>query len=491
MLKPMQKLCGCLGSISGRKRSARRRAGASVRTPTCAIEALEPRVLLSARAILDFGDAELTAEEMDQGGWQSPGNTFKPGFHRLFTNARPQLDMNGDGTVNGSDATIAISSIVKKVQQDFAPYDLSIIVGSQDRYQHVLTDAQPGDVLVMVTGGSNFLTGQAAAGLSPWADLGNERDEIVWAFGNAHSVSSADQFVNKVARTVSHEMGHAFGLGHIVSNSPEFDDARLHHLMNTDFPDVGHDFNFQDIEYETDVLDPRTRTYESQNQELNKSSQNAHDYLKTVLGESSGSWMAALKPGELTIVGNDYANTIAVTQGPGDEWTVMQSSDIPISFSWYGGWSRGGTWTITTTTTLDAANPGIDSLNPYDDPISSVHVYGKGGNDVISIDKAITVSVTARGGDGSDTITGGGGDDFLFGGNGVDYLRGEGGNDYLDGGPGFYDYLWGGKGADTFRVKYIPLWWGSWFGPSYGHYDSVMDWDPSEDTWFWVRQSWA
>lgn len=408
-----------------------------------AAEALEPRLLLSARAVLDFDGEVLSATDMSEGGWGGFDQTTINSFRDLFDGTISYLDINGDGSINTADADLAINSIVAKVRQDYAPYDLSILVGDQDTHQDMLTDGADGDVLVMVSGGQDVLFG-SAAGWAPWVDAGNDDDEIVWVFGEvwANAFTTADVFINAMARTISHEMGHAFGLDHLDSTAGGDDEARTHHIMNVSNRDFSHDFNFQDVTY-TDV---------------DGNSQNAHQYLTSTLGASNGAWIAALRPGELTISGNDARNIINVTASGADQWSVELKSIYTIL-----GWE----FQIGGTTVVDTSSPGIQSVNPYDDPLTRINIFGKGGNDAISVDAAIAATVVARGGDGDDTITGGSGNDLLYGDNGTDWLYGRDGNDRLEGGSG-NDYLFGQNDNDRLYGDSSLLY--PWF-PSFGGND--------------------
>lgn len=98
--------------------------------------------------------------------------------------------------------------------------------------------------------------------------------------------------------------------------------------------------------------------------------------------------------------------------------------------------------------------------------IGGFEVNAGAGDDSVVFSPRITVSVTLRGGPGSDrlrgagggdklvggvgedVLLGGGGDDWLFGGIAGDWLNGGSGKDRLVGGPGA-DYLQGGPGKDT------------------------------------------
>lgn len=81
--------------------------------------------------------------------------------------------------------------------------------------------------------------------------------------------------------------------------------------------------------------------------------------------------------------------------------------------------------------------------------ISGFEVNAGGGDDQVTISRAVSVPVTLRGGAGDDRLAGGGASlgDKLVGGAGDDVLLGRGGPDALYGGPGD-DRLYGGAGPD-------------------------------------------
>jgi uncharacterized repeat protein (TIGR01451 family) len=76
-----------------------------------------------------------------------------------------------------------------------------------------------------------------------------------------------------------------------------------------------------------------------------------------------------------------------------------------------------------------------------------IFVYGKAGNDTITVDPTITLPAFLFGGDGNDVLVGGGGADVLVGGAGIDALSGGVGRNLLIGGTGA-DSLTGGNGGD-------------------------------------------
>ena len=99
---------------------------------------------------------------------------------------------------------------------------------------------------------------------------------------------------------------------------------------------------------------------------------------------------------------------------------------------------------------------GIESREFNEKDFDFIWFDGRAGNDVITIDPAITKPVVGHGGDGNDRITGGSGRNFLFGDWGRDRLLGRGGIDELHGGGdgdllvgyGGDDVLFGDEGTD-------------------------------------------
>jgi len=475
---------------------------------------LVPAYLGTKIAVLDFGGVTLSDAELLKGGWQKPGAAVSA-FKDLFTADRPFLDLNHDGSVNDVDANLAINMIVAKVKADFAPYDLDIVVGSWSNYSGLFTDDTgynvsdgPGDVMVFVSGqADDGYDGSQYPGVSPRIDLGNEHDDIVfanggvvaWQFTQDADLVRASKFINFMADSISQEMGHAFGLAHVVSDPSGDADPITHHIMYGADRDYEHDFNFQDRTYKTDLFGQYTYTTSVNHPEFNTTDlQNSHQIfsLPDVLGPSTHPWVAVLKPGELTVVGDNAANTILVKNGPvSASWLVTIDGQLTL---------------------VDLGHqPVTTTLNPFDQSLSAIRIRGLAGNDVITVDAAIKTQVTAFGGLGNDTITGGGGSDFLYGGDmpqlkpisstligvlqtatdgddilkggggsdtlyggtGNDHLYGQGGrdslfgqdgNDYLDGGnDGAVDRLTGGTGTDTFIV------WVSSVNPL--NHDSVLD----------------
>jgi Ca2+-binding RTX toxin-like protein len=411
------------------------------------VECMEGRLLPARLAVLDFDGELLTAAEMRQAGWGMDtlgnllGDTTVPSFRGLFTSTAPAwMNFDGAGGINVADATSAINLILAKVRQDFAPYNLQVRLGDQDDPGGPFTNTQTGDVLVLVSGGTDFLSNQRALGWSR-VDPGNARDDLAWVFGGGIQTSAgnlanpANAFVNWVARSISHEMGHTFGLEHVTADANV--DATRHHLMNTrasdtdDDRDFQHDFVFPDLSFATRV-----------------GPQNAHQILTGVLGASPDSWMAVLRPGTLTITGSNLAgDSIRVWSSQAGQWSVE---------------INGVTRTVGLTN-----GAGLLAFNPFSTALSQVEIFGRGGDDTLNAG-ALAHPVTAYGGNGNDALHGGTGRDRLYGGEGADslyggagadYLSGDNGNDRLDAGPaGPTDLLLGGAGTDTLIRRYRTAW---------------------------------
>ena len=418
------------------------------------LETLEAREVPASvgvlkEAIIDFdGEALVTAAQFQQGSWTLPTQSVSS-FRGMFTAGAPAfMDANRDGVINGTDADIVIGKIMAKVRQDYDPYHISVFVGDQDTFQGRLTDSQRGDVMILVNGGDGAFTGHTTAfGVAPRVDVGNGRDEMAFVFGGniRNASSSLDDFVNRVARTVSHEMAHTFGLAHLSTATGT--DAQTHHLMEVDNRDFTRDFGFQDIAYNTD-----------------SGVQNSHQILsqENVLGKSRDPWMAVLKPGELTVSGGIGNDSIKVEKLPFILPPILTqppilldgAADLPLTSQLLLPpdivISLVPKWRVTTNgsvTDVPLSASGFNTLNNLDTAIARVTVLGQAGNDLLNVDASMTASATVDGGTGNDTLSGGSGADLLLGGSGADSILGNAGNDTLIGGSG-KDTVRGGSGDD-------------------------------------------
>jgi len=393
------------------------------------LETCESRVVPASlglkTAVLEFGGQALSGFQMSQGGWFGKPDTSVNGFRNLFHAKADKsvFDVNGSGTVNSLDADAAVNAIVKKVQQDYAPYHIQFIVDDFENQKGRIMDFMGGDAFMMITGGVNKIETSSSEGIFGVAplDLGNHSDNIGFVFGRNigdAAVSPAD-LINRTARTISHEMGHTFGLNHITDLTG---DTVGHHLMNApnedgtiDPRDFGHDFMFLDQDFNT-----------------HSGKQSAHKILSDpwVVGVSEKAWIAVLKPGELTITGTNVADNIKVTADANNtKWTITGAGS---------------------STTVTRQSLGLESHNPFTKELNIVRVAGLGSNDTIAANTSFLSQLFADGGDGNDTITGGSGHDNIRGGNGNDSIKGGEGDDELFG-DGGDDKLFGGNHNDTLR----------------------------------------
>ncbi|MFO0798547.1 MAG: hypothetical protein U0804_13810 [Gemmataceae bacterium] len=405
------------------------------------VESMENRLVpatlgVTKFAVLDFdGDVQVTKAEFTEGGWSGLKDQAVTSFANLFTSARPWLNRDGDGDVDLNDFARVRDDIVAKVRQDYAPYDVDIFVGDQDSYQGILTDSVVGDAMVFVTGGTDNIAAQI--GQSPgvgWApvDLGNAGDQMGFVFGQGIADSAVvggnyDRFVNWMARTISHELGHTFGLAHIDTLNPT--DAQTHHTMNTVNRDFSRDFGFQDQTYETA-----------------KGPQNSHQLLRANLGDSTRPWAAVLRPGVLTVHGSSGSDWLTVRPS-GTYWRDGTTVVGPSGSDWQVGIYTGSGGLVATYHVDPSATPDINSINPFSSAIQSVAVHGGSGDDRIEIGVTAPQGVMVDAGAGNDVVFGGPGVDYLYGGADHDILVGGGGNDYLYG-EGGRDILIGGAGSD-------------------------------------------
>jgi len=419
-----------LRHLEPRSRSKRTSRDSTVRLQ---VENLEGRrvpatVGVMKSAALDFDGADISRRDILQGGWDIGDQSFDS-FHSLFDNSRPWLDMNRDGNVNATDANLAKYHIMAKVKADFAPYNLSIFEMNQEQSQGFLTDSTIGDVTVIITGTdirSPFPNLNASdMGVAPTLDVGNTGDEIVFVFARqrlGYGEVPRDEWLNQVAMTISHEMAHAFGLGHEVSNlSGVADDALSHSIMavpsgKDTVRDFERDFVFLDRYFRTE-----TGGYQNAHRELLKDN---------VLGRRNSTYVSVLQPGVLTVSGNSFANTIGVSQIGSTYWKIVADGR---------------------TTYVPRNSYNVHSLNPFATPLSRIDILGEGGNDYLYVDSWFPFQAVIHGGDGDDVIAGGAAGDVLYG---------HAGDDYLDGGAdGFADYLLGGTGADRFKQESAYAYW--------------------------------
>jgi Ca2+-binding RTX toxin-like protein len=157
--------------------------------------------------------------------------------------------------------------------------------------------------------------------------------------------------------------------------------------------------------------------------------------------------------GLLTIVGDDQANVITVSRNAAGV-ILVNGGAFPIT---------GGVPTVANTVLIQIFGRGGDdqlSLDEANGALPAAALFGEGGNDTLIGGSGNDLLV---GGDGADTLLGKGGADTLYGGDGDDILTGGSGNDFIDGGAGNDRIVWnpgdgtdvieGGSGIDTVEVN--------------------------------------
>jgi Ca2+-binding RTX toxin-like protein len=134
-----------------------------------------------------------------------------------------------------------------------------------------------------------------------------------------------------------------------------------------------------------------------------------------------------LEHGELTIVGTEASDKLALRLQPGEPGVLQ----------------------------LDVGDDGSADFRFARERVARIAVDARAGDDLVRIDESHgaftdTIPTTIDGGDGNDTIAGGKGVETLLGGNGNDTIDGNGGNDLALLGAGDDTFVWDpGDGSDT------------------------------------------
>lgn len=251
---------------SGPRRAARRRSHVRARQRQRhrffrpAAELLEERIVLTNYVVLDF-TPDTIANEYAVGRF---ADVFAAGS---VNNTNRFLDYDGNNTINQDDAKIAVGKIASRVNRLLKPFRQDPNIDLVVMHTPGLTSsADPG------AGERKLAEGQAAADENVYVvyigntrpepdlpDLGiahqafagenNEFYSYVFAGGVKSHLASGNyrwkpqakltsvDFTNEVAFTVAHELGHLWGLGHLidVDSTPgnAFSPDNYHHVMNT------------------------------------------------------------------------------------------------------------------------------------------------------------------------------------------------------------------------------------------------------------------
>ncbi len=162
---------------------------------------------------------------------------------------------------------------------------------------------------------------------------------------------------------------------------------------------------------------------------------------------------AFFSAGVLTVLGDNLDNTIEVSRDAAGSLSV-NSGSVRIF---------GGTPTAANTSAIQIFGRGGNdqlSLNETNGALPRANIFGGAGNDTLIGGAAVDYLFGQA---GNDTLLGKGGDDFLFGGAGNDTLTGGTGNDQVFGEAGNDHMIWnpgegsdlneGGSGSDTVEVN--------------------------------------
>jgi hypothetical protein len=211
-------------------KSLRKKASTVRRSFRIQMGELESRQLLTANyLILDFTPDTHSGSFADTFYSTKLSNGFAPKF----------LDFNGDRYVNSTDVSIAASAVYSKVRSFYQPYlnnsynNLTISYGDYNSNTNWGTQwinygraYSTVEVAVMYIGGTN-VGGNSILGQSPLASDGTNIEGSGETYSRtiannmlSNTYATSTDFVNKVANTIAHELGHMMGLRHpSVSNN--------------------------------------------------------------------------------------------------------------------------------------------------------------------------------------------------------------------------------------------------------------------------------
>lgn len=368
------------------------------------LEPLEQRQVLTTTLFLDFGlsfpVAGLTVSDGEMADPGINGPSVFGASHTLqslaTTITNRNLDVDGDGTVNGADAQAFADRVELVIERIFEPFDILVqqasatsIANIRDSLAANGNGAGNRDAYIIGAGIDppanpafgwarvDFTDGNANGVRDP-GEAANNQDNLGFAFADAiiSSLNSftIEQLTRAVGRTMAHEAGHTFGLVHTRAADNLL--VAEGDLMGTPF-DLNGDGDINDAnedQRDFSVVQLLTR-FDLPLQDTPAVTQNAFDIL-------ADGGVVGLRAGAAAFVtGTGAFDTIRVVNGGGG------NADV----------------TVTAYTSADRTTSiGTES---YSIPLANgILIEGGLRDDVIQIDASIASSLEIRGGEGSDRL---------------------------------------------------------------------------------------
>jgi hypothetical protein len=197
------------------------------------VEQLEDRLTPSAYLWVNFGfnytggSLTVTNSQMQDSGVNGPTGVFGNGYSLISltqTVINRNLDFNGDGVANATDARLLANQILADVRRAYQPFAVTVLeldsIGING-VKTALATYSSNDAYIFATGAtpSSLQTrpGITTTGIAP-IDIGNTQDNTGFAFADtiaSLASGSLTVYASDIAENIAHEAGHTFGLEHV------------------------------------------------------------------------------------------------------------------------------------------------------------------------------------------------------------------------------------------------------------------------------------